>query len=56
MIEQYIKLRNRKGSLLNQYAKASKEEKKIIKKEFLEIDDQMEEIYKFLPQGIKKQL
>ena len=56
MIEEYIKLRNKKDSLLNQYTKASQKEKKIIKNEFLKIDDQMRKIYKTLPKEILKQL
>lgn len=56
MIEKYIELKRKQSSLLDQYPKASKEEKMIIKKEYEKIDDQMEEIYKTLPKGIKKQI
>ncbi|MGN8807795.1 hypothetical protein ACTNED_00785 [Absicoccus porci] len=55
-MKQYIELRNKKESLLNQYAKADQEEKKIIKKEYEKIDDQMVKIKKSLPKQIWKQL
>lgn len=56
MLEKYIELRSRKSSLLNQYAKADKEEKKAIKKEYEKIDGQMLKIKKSLPKQIWKQL
>lgn len=56
MIEEYLRLKRIQSNLLNQYSKADQEEKKIIKKEFLKVDDQMRKIYRNLPKGIKKQI
>lgn len=56
MIEEYLRLKRIQSNLLNQYSKANKEEKAIIKKEYEKIDDQMRSIKKSLPEKIWKQL
>ncbi|MDX8417374.1 hypothetical protein [Absicoccus intestinalis] len=56
MIDKYLTLRNKKDALLDQYSKANKEEKAIIKKEYEKIDDQMRSIKKSLPEKVWKQL